>query len=102
MKKKKNFRSIKRYFLLEQGDFVVHLLDVCDEELKKPTDDIVYNRLESLLDICLRVNVGCVDQYKDDIKMELKKDPLSFQIFQILAIQTEKEKGKRKSINLMV
>ncbi|XP_050059565.1 gamma-tubulin complex component 2-like [Aphis gossypii] len=85
-------KSIKRYFLLEQGDFVVHLLDVCDEELKKPTDDIVYNRLESLLDICLRVNVGCVDQYKDDIKMELKKDPLSFQIFKILAIQTEKEK----------
>lgn len=85
-------KSIKRYFLLEQGDFVVHLLDVCDEELKKPTDDIVYNRLESLLDICLRVNVGCVDQYKDDIIMELKKDPLSFQIFQILAIQTEKEK----------
>jgi len=71
-------------------------LDVCDEELKKPTDDIVYNRLESLLDICLRVNVGCVDQYKDDIKMELKKDPLSFQIFKILAIQTEKEKGKIK------
>lgn len=72
---------------------MVHLLDVCDDELKKPTDDIVYNRLESLLDICLRVNVGCVDQYKDDIKMELKKDPLSFQIFKILAIQTEKEKG---------
>ncbi|XP_001949102.3 gamma-tubulin complex component 2 [Acyrthosiphon pisum] len=85
-------KSIKRYFLLEQGDFVVHLLDVCDEELKKPTDDIVYNRLESLLDICLRVNVGCVDQYKDDIKMEFKKRSMSFQIFQILAIQTEKEK----------
>ncbi|XP_050430669.1 gamma-tubulin complex component 2-like [Adelges cooleyi] len=85
-------KSIKRYFLLEQGDFVVHLLDVCDDEFKKPTDDIVYNRLESLLDICLRVNVGCIDQYKDDIKMELKKDPLSFQIFKILAIQTEKEK----------
>ncbi|VVC35810.1 Hypothetical protein CINCED_3A025111 [Cinara cedri] len=85
-------KSIKRYFLLEQGDFVVHLLDVCDDELKKPTDDIVYNRLESLLDICLRVNVGSVDQYKDDIKMELKKDPLSFQIFKILSIQTEKEK----------
>lgn len=80
--------------MLEQGDFVVHLLDVCDDELKKPMDDIVYNRLESLLDICLRVNVGCVDQYKDDIKMELKKDPLSFQIFKILSIQTEKEKGK--------
>lgn len=72
---------------------------MCDEELKKPTDDIVYNRLESLLDICLRVNVGCVDQYKDDIKMELKKDPLSFQIFKILAIQTEKEKGKKKIYN---
>ncbi|XP_050523882.1 gamma-tubulin complex component 2-like [Daktulosphaira vitifoliae] len=85
-------KSIKRYFLLEQGDFVVHLLDVCDDELKKPTDDIVYNRLESLLDICLRVNVGCIDQYKDDIKMDLKKDPLSFQIFKILSIQTDKEK----------
>lgn len=50
------------------------------------------------MDICLRVNVGCVDQYKDDIKMELKKDPLSFQIFKILAIQTEKEKGINKII----
>jgi len=29
-------RSIKRYFLLEEGDFFEHFMDIAESELKKP------------------------------------------------------------------
>ncbi len=29
------FRSIKHYFLLDQGDFIVQFMDMADDELKK-------------------------------------------------------------------
>lgn len=31
------FRSIKHYFLLDQGDFFVHFLDLAETELQKPS-----------------------------------------------------------------
>ena len=30
-----SFRSIKHYFLLDQGDFIVQFMDTADDELKK-------------------------------------------------------------------
>ncbi|MGH0168574.1 UNVERIFIED_CONTAM: hypothetical protein FKN15_055048 [Acipenser sinensis] len=34
-------RSIKHYFLMDQGDFFVSFMDLTEEELKKPVDDII-------------------------------------------------------------
>ncbi|CAB1311996.1 unnamed protein product [Coregonus sp. 'balchen'] len=34
-------RSIKHYFLMDKGDFFVHFMDLTEEELKKPVDDII-------------------------------------------------------------
>lgn len=62
-------RSIKRYFLMDQGDFFVHFMDLTEEELKKPVDDIAPPRLEALLELALRMSTANTDPFKDDLKV---------------------------------
>lgn len=61
-------RSIKHYFLMDQGDFYVHFMDLTEEELKKPVDDIIPTRLEALLELALRMSTANTDPFKDDLK----------------------------------
>ncbi|XP_043269491.1 gamma-tubulin complex component 2-like isoform X3 [Venturia canescens] len=85
-------RSVKNYFLLAQGDFVVQFLNLCESELSKNMYDIVIHRLASLLEVALRTSTADSDPYKDDLKPELLPYDLQFQMFRILSIQTRDEK----------
>lgn len=62
-------RSIKRYFLMDQGDFFVHFMDLTEEELRKPVEDITPTRLEALLELALRMSTANTDPFKDDLKV---------------------------------
>uniref|UniRef100_A0AAX7VAI8 Gamma-tubulin complex component n=1 Tax=Astatotilapia calliptera TaxID=8154 RepID=A0AAX7VAI8_ASTCA len=62
-------RSIKHYFLMDKGDFFVHFMDLTEEEMKKPVDDIVPPRLEALLELALRMSTANTDPFKDDLKV---------------------------------
>ncbi|XP_034952766.1 gamma-tubulin complex component 2-like isoform X2 [Chelonus insularis] len=85
-------RSVKNYFLLAQGDFVVQFLNLCENELSKNMYDVVINRLASLLEVALRTSTADLDPYKDDLKPELLPYDLQYQMFRILSIQTNDEK----------
>ncbi|XP_044592328.1 gamma-tubulin complex component 2-like isoform X2 [Cotesia glomerata] len=85
-------KSVKNYFLLSQGDFVVQFLNLCENELSKNMYDIVIHRLASLLEVALRTSTADLDPYKDDLKPELLPYDLQFQMFRILSIQTSDEK----------
>ncbi|KAF7991659.1 hypothetical protein HCN44_010460 [Aphidius gifuensis] len=85
-------KSVKNYFLLAQGDFVVQFLNLCDAELSKSMYDIVLHRLASLLEVALRTSSADSDPYKDDLKPELLPYDLQYQMFRILSIQTSDEK----------
>ena len=63
-----NFRSIKHYFLLDKGDFIVQFMDMTEEEMKQDMDNIMPTRLESLLELALRTSTANVDPFKDDLK----------------------------------
>ncbi|PBC32292.1 Gamma-tubulin complex component [Apis cerana cerana] len=86
-------RSLKNYFLLAQGDFVVQFMNLCETELNKNMYDIVIHRLASLLEVALRMSTADSDPYKDDLKPELLPYDLQFQMFRILSIQTREEKA---------
>ncbi|XP_067000772.2 gamma-tubulin complex component 2 [Anabrus simplex] len=88
-------RSVKHYFLLDQGDFIVQFMDSCEGELSKNIDDIVPTRLETLLDLALRMSAANTDPYKDDMRMELLPYDLIFQMFKILSIETLEENEYR-------
>nr|XP_018897203.1 PREDICTED: gamma-tubulin complex component 2-like [Bemisia tabaci] len=86
------FRTMKRYFMLEQGDFLMLLMESCEAELQKLIDDVVPNRLEVLLDLAIRMcSSGKIDPYKDDICMVLHPCQFYFHMSKILNISTPKE-----------
>ncbi|CAM8894576.1 unnamed protein product [Rhodiola kirilowii] len=73
-------RSIKHYLLLDQGDFLVHFMDIAGEELSKKSDDISVEKLQSLLDIALRSTAAAADPCNEDLTCCLVMWPLSIVI----------------------
>lgn len=60
---------------MDQGDFYVHFMDLTEEELKKPVDDIIPTRLEALLELALRMSTANTDPFKDDLKVNDSLQP---------------------------
>ncbi|CAI9767433.1 unnamed protein product [Fraxinus pennsylvanica] len=60
-------RSIKHYLLLDQGDFLVHFMDIAREELMKKPDEISVEKLQSLLDLALRSTAAVADPFHEDL-----------------------------------
>ncbi|XP_077359337.1 gamma-tubulin complex component 2 isoform X2 [Festucalex cinctus] len=85
-------RSIKHYFLMDKGDFFVHFMDLTEEELGKPVDDIAPPRLEALLELALRMSTANTDPFKDDLKIDLMAHDVITQLLRVLAIETKQEK----------
>lgn len=50
-----HFKAIKRYLLLGQGDFIKYLMDLMENELNKPANQVFYHNLQSLMDAAIRV-----------------------------------------------
>ncbi|XP_072013299.1 gamma-tubulin complex component 2-like [Amphiura filiformis] len=86
-------RSIKRYFLLEQGDFFVHLMDITEEEMKQTVENIIPSRLETLLELALRTSQANSDPFKDDLRVVLLSYDLITQLLRILSIESRNEKA---------
>ncbi|XP_061665846.1 gamma-tubulin complex component 2 isoform X2 [Syngnathoides biaculeatus] len=85
-------RSMKHYFLMDKGDFFVHFMDLTDEELRRPVDDIVPPRLEALLELALRMSTANTDPFKDDLKIDLMPHDVITQLLRVMAIETKQEK----------
>ncbi|KAK9701111.1 gamma tubulin complex Spc97/GCP2 subunit Alp4 [Basidiobolus ranarum] len=64
-------RSIKRYFFLDQADFLTHFLDLAADELKKTHREVSYSKLQVLLDLVLRTpsSTASSDPYKEKLKV---------------------------------
>ncbi|BBH07167.1 Spc97 / Spc98 family of spindle pole body component [Prunus dulcis] len=60
-------RSIKHYLLLDQGDFLVHFMDIARDELTKKLDEISVEKLQSLLDLALRTTAAATDPCHEDL-----------------------------------
>nr|XP_042898815.1 gamma-tubulin complex component 2 isoform X2 [Parasteatoda tepidariorum] len=94
---RKRLLSVKHYFLLDQGDFIIQFMDMASEELQKDIDDIMPTRLESLLELALRTSVVNEDKYKDDVRVELLPYDLLTQMFKILKIPSDMQTEYRNS-----
>lgn len=87
-------KSVKHYFLLDQGDFIVQFMHLTEDELDKDVSEVSLVRLQSLLEIALRNSSASNDPYKDDMRAVLLPYDLQFQMCRILSIQTDEEQGK--------
>ncbi|ORY01777.1 Spc97/Spc98 [Basidiobolus meristosporus CBS 931.73] len=64
-------RSIKRYFFLDQADFLTHFLDLAADELKKTHREVSFSKLQVLLDLVLRnpSSTASSDPFKEKLKV---------------------------------
>uniref|UniRef100_M8BCV4 Gamma-tubulin complex component n=1 Tax=Aegilops tauschii TaxID=37682 RepID=M8BCV4_AEGTA len=69
-------RSLKRYLLLDQGDFLVHFMDIAREELTKKPEDISVEKLQSLVDIALRSTAAASDPSHEDLTCCVERSSL--------------------------
>ncbi|KHN18997.1 Gamma-tubulin complex component 2 [Glycine soja] len=60
-------RSIKHYLLLDQGDFLVHFMDIARDELAKKPDEVSVEKLQSLLDLALRTTAAAADPFHEGL-----------------------------------
>ncbi|XP_045479491.1 gamma-tubulin complex component 2-like isoform X2 [Harmonia axyridis] len=88
-------KSVKNYFLLEKGDFIITFLNLTEKEMSKNVGDVIQGRLEALMDLSLRLSSAVNDPYKDDLTTDLLQHGLQFQMFKILSIQTSAEQEYR-------
>ena len=63
-------------------------MDISEEEMQKERDDIKISRLESLLELSLRITSANSDPYKDDLKFKLMKTDLKTMVLAIQSIET--------------
>jgi gamma-tubulin complex component 2 len=69
--------SIKRYFLLYQGDFFTHFMDIASEELEQPVTESQSPKLESLLNLALATSGAQTDEFQDDVGCYLQRVSLA-------------------------
>ncbi|CAK4725728.1 unnamed protein product [Aphanomyces euteiches] len=89
-------RSIKHYFLMDQGDFFVDFMDLADKELNHRADKLLASRLESLLHLSLQSSTCSSDPYKDDLVCLLSPHDL---ISQMEAIHERGQKVGRAPLS---
>lgn len=84
----KRLRSIKRYFLLDQSDFLTSFMDLSLPTLLLPSSQIKVEKLKSLLELVLRnpSSVSYSDPYKDDLYIEMGRRSFFDQLDRITSV----------------
>lgn len=90
-----HLRSLRRYFLLENGDFFVQFMDTAEEELRRDTKDVAISRIRSLLQQAVVTSTLSSDPHKEELTCNLAQHNLIQQIF---LIQSAGEHGTGDSV----
>jgi gamma-tubulin complex component 2 len=75
--------SLKRYFLLDKGDFLVHFVDIAGSELSRRAPDISVNKLQSLLELALKLSTAQSDPHNEDLTCGLERQGIIHQLLSI-------------------
>lgn len=79
-----HLNSVKHYFFMDKGDFIVLFMDIAENELKKDIDSIVPTRLQSLLELAVRTSAMSQDPHADLLGIDLLPDSVCHQLSRIL------------------
>jgi gamma-tubulin complex component 2 len=80
------FQTLKHYFLIDKGDYIVQFMDSAEDELTKRARDIDENKIQSLLDVSLAITSD--DQYKDDVRIKMFHYDLISMLERIINIES--------------
>lgn len=59
------FKSIKKFYFMECGDFYTHLLDTCDELLQLERNKVKFEKVENIIDNAIRSTSANLNFNKD-------------------------------------
>eukprot|EP00741_Cyanophora_paradoxa_P002064 tig00000545_g2000.t1 len=76
-------RSLRRYLLVGHGDFLVHFMDLAEDELAKPAHEVAVSKLESLLGIALNTSASAGDPFKEDLRCSVVSYTLIKQLVRV-------------------
>lgn len=62
-----HIRSLRRFFLLEHGDFFLQFMDTANEELSREAKDVAIGRVQSLLQLALHTSTLSLDPHKENL-----------------------------------
>lgn len=97
-------RSVKHYFFVDQGDFLVHFMDTARDELTRKTSAMSVEKLQSLLELALRTSVAASDPYHEDLACSIEELSLMAQLHNIVrnGNVTSQQLGSAESANAPV
>ena len=90
--------SVKRYFLLEQGDWLVHFLDLAHEELSKDAAQASKTRIESMLALAL-VTAASGDQERDNVSCSLVASSALEEVLYVISIDGSHRASKSRHLS---
>jgi len=90
--------SVKRYFLLEQGDWLVHFLDLAHEELSKDAAQASKTRIESMLALAL-VTAASGDQERDNVSCSLVASSALEEVLYVISIDGSDRASKSRHLS---
>ena len=85
-----HLKSLRRFFLLEHGDFFVQFMDTAEEELRREVRDVALPRIQGLLQLAVLTSTLASDPNKDELSCTLASHNL---IQHLHLIQTAGEGG---------
>lgn len=93
-----HIKSIKLYFFIEKGDFIVEFMNSADDELNKEIHEIVPTRLESLLELAIRTSVVNSDPHVDNLGIGLVNETILDQFSKVMP-KTENNSEEDESLD---
>jgi gamma-tubulin complex component 2 len=62
-----HLKSLRRFFLLEHGDFFTQFMDIAEGELRREAKDISVSRINSLLQLAIQTSTLASDPHKEEL-----------------------------------
>ena len=79
--------SLRRFFLLEHGDFFTQFMDTAEEKLRREVKDVHLGRVQGLLQMAVQTSTLVNDPHKEDLSCSLASHNLiqHLHLIQVLA-----------------
>lgn len=81
-----HLKSLKHYFFMDQGDWVVQFMDIASKELTSEVYSIDEMQLRALVELSLRTSVSKSDPNHELIGIELQPNSLLSEMFNVCCI----------------
>lgn len=94
-------RSLKHYFLLDRGDWLVHFLDLAASELHRPTAEVSQNALQGLLTVALHNSAAVDDPFADCVQVALASQPMAVQLAAVVGGEMPEASAARDAVHAL-